>query len=761
MAGTKYKCNTCSWTISCITIVMTLSLLTWNVRGILHGADYVHHTLSQPVDVIALQEHWLPYDKVHHLNSFKDMKLVTYNCKYPKSNCSRGSDGLSILLNNKSLWKAQCVPVQSDYAIAVKLTQQHYCDVFVIACRLPSTNVLHSTYCNALNELMDVYDYLSVKGTTLIMGDLNSDICKRALSPRDKLLHSAISDRNLVHSLSVLPSNSSGYTCRSKNNMFLSMIDYILVPSCVTEHVTECTIIDTCPFSVSDHSPCYLSLTLTPAENGNHNVDYGISKWNKASEDDISFYQCIIEGYLNSYSLFHVNPNQQHNIDAYNDLITASLMHAGSRCIPHSKYRPYLKPFWKSNGLNDAHYYMRAARREWVSNGRPREDNSVLRSAYKDRKREFRRLYRISKRCNKKQMLKEIETSAELDVNSFYKTVRKQRARITNVPELHYDGENGSTPLDICRLWGKYYSDLAQPHSSEHFDNEFKDYISSFVDNIEQNVHSHDEDLEKQFTFPEVKEAVKSLSKNKSPGPDKITNEHMLYAGDTLITHLCVLFNKIVSHHYVPKEYRLGMVIPIYKGKNDKRDPRNYRGITLTSCLGKLFEKLLLKRIEIKLSKSQPDFPDLLQFGFRKEHGAIMSVLTLMESIQYYLQRDSPVFASFLDNEKAFDRIWHDGLFYKLYQLGVTGNTWKLLHHCYTNNYAFVSYQGEKSDSYIVRQGVGQGRVISSWFFLVFINDLITALREANCGIRVCGMDVPAVLLADDTALQQKVYNYR
>ncbi len=104
-------------------------------------------------------------------------------------------------------------------------------------------------------------------------------------------------------------------------------------------------------------------------------------------------------------------------------------------------------------------------------------------------------------------------------------------------------------------------------------------------------------------------------------------------------------------------EYKTGMVISIYKGKNDKNDPKNYRGITLTSCLGKLFEKLLLKRIEHKLLKSNPNFPDKLQFGFRKEHGAIMSAFTLMESIQYYNYRDSPVFAAFLD------RIWHDGLF--------------------------------------------------------------------------------------------------
>ena len=106
-----------------------------------------------------------------------------------------------------------------------------------------------------------------------------------------------------------------------------------------------------------------------------------------------------------------------------------------------------------------------------------------------------------------------------------------------------------------------------------------------------------------------------------------------------------------------------------------------------------------------------------------------------------------------MDNEKAFDRIWHNGLFLKLYEMGIKGKMWHLLYQSYTSSSAFVQYCGLKSNEFAIQQGVGQGRVLSSWFFLLFIDDLIRELRNLNSGIQVYGIDIPCILLADDTTL--------
>ena len=86
MSGRYMTC----FNIFCITLLMSLSLLTWNVRGILHGVDAVRYYFSQNSDLIAIQEHWLSPDNAHRLHSFDNLELITYNCE-SNYNHSRGS----------------------------------------------------------------------------------------------------------------------------------------------------------------------------------------------------------------------------------------------------------------------------------------------------------------------------------------------------------------------------------------------------------------------------------------------------------------------------------------------------------------------------------------------------------------------------------------------------------------------------------------------------------------------------------------------
>ena len=113
----------------------------------------------------------------------------------------------------------------------------------------------------------------------------------------------------------------------------------------------------------------------------------------------------------------------------------------------------------------------------------------------------------------------------------------------------------------------------------------------------------------------------------------------------------------------------------------------------------------------------------------------------------------SKLFVCFLDNQKAFDRIWHDGLFLKLKDLGVIGKLWNILFMSYKQASAHVQYNGFISNNFAISQGVGQGRVISAWFFSLYINDLISELKAVNSGISINDLNIRAILLADDTTL--------
>ena len=114
----------------------------------------------------------------------------------------------------------------------------------------------------------------------------------------------------------------------------------------------------------------------------------------------------------------------------------------------------------------------------------------------------------------------------------------------------------------------------------------------------------------------------------------------------------------------VPTESPTGIVLPLFKGKVLKASEKdNYRGTTLFPVVIKIFEMVILKRLE----KFANDYFSHLQFGFKNGTGCIEASFLINEAISYFVERGSKGFACFLDVHKAFDTVWIDGLFFKLF----------------------------------------------------------------------------------------------
>ena len=122
---------------------------------------------------------------------------------------------------------------------------------------------------------------------------------------------------------------------------------------------------------------------------------------------------------------------------------------------------------------------------------------------------------------------------------------------------------------------------------------------------------------------------IHSLPLRKAAGPDHITNEHLKFGGSELPTVFSALFNAILLSGHIPVSFRHGLIIPIPKGNNkDLSIPTNYRGVTLSSVIGKVFEKVLLHRLTEQQSHLNP-----LQGGFRSGFSCLHSAFILQESI--------------------------------------------------------------------------------------------------------------------------------
>ena len=162
-----------------------------------------------------------------------------------------------------------------------------------------------------------------------------------------------------------------------------------------------------------------------------------------------------------------------------------------------------------------------------------------------------------------------------------------------------------------------------------------------------------------------VIDAVYSMKAGKCPDDDGIHAEHFQNGPLILYIKLASLFNYMLSHAFVPRQFRFGTIIPIIKDKNgNASDVNNYRGITILPMISKVFEHVLKEKFANHLSTSP------YQFGFKRKKSTSHSLFCLKETINHYMEHGSRVYCSFLDASKAFDRLVHSGLFTKLIERG-------------------------------------------------------------------------------------------
>lgn len=130
-----------------------------------------------------------------------------------------------------------------------------------------------------------------------------------------------------------------------------------------------------------------------------------------------------------------------------------------------------------------------------------------------------------------------------------------------------------------------------------------------------------------------------------------------------------------------------------------------------------------------------------------------MTSFLLRESIFFAKENSSKLFVCFLDVKKAFDHVWHEGLFYKLYKSGISNQIYHLIVNMYTDMYSCVKYQGQRSYWFPVLQGTRQGGVLSPFLYLLYINDLLYQLESSGLGFCIYDINCCCPSVADDMLL--------
>ena len=187
------------------------------------------------------------------------------------------------------------------------------------------------------------------------------------------------------------------------------------------------------------------------------------------------------------------------------------------------------------------------------------------------------------------------------------------------------------------------------------------------------------------------------------------------------------------------------ILVPIYKNnKSNIHDKNNYRPIALATLTSKLFEYFILQQISPLLTTSSN------QFGFKRKHSTDQCVFLYKQAVSYYVNQNSPVFSTFLDASKAFDRVNHKLLFKKLSNRNIPACFVRLLAYWYSTQYMKVRWGNISSSPFTVSNGVRQGGVLSPYLFFLYMDDLSRKLNSVQSGCFVGSSLLNHLMFADD-----------
>ena len=247
-----------------------------------------------------------------------------------------------------------------------------------------------------------------------------------------------------------------------------------------------------------------------------------------------------------------------------------------------------------------------------------------------------------------------------------------------------------------------------------------------------------------RFSQDDIAKIIQNLDPNKAHGHDNISIRMLKICGPSIYKPLEMIFKQCIETVFFPSEWKKAYIVPIHK-KGDKQTLVSYCPVSLLPICGKILERLIFNEIfnffiENKLISSN-------QSGFKLGDSCINQLLSITHEIYKSFDVGLEVRSVSLDISKAFDKVWHDGIIYKLTQNGISEDLLNLLEDFLKERKQRVVLNGQVSTWKNINAGVPQGSILGPMLFLIFINDLTE------------GLTTNVKLFPDDTSLFSVVHD--
>lgn len=433
------------------------------------------------------------------------------------------------------------------------------------------------------------------------------------------------------------------------------------------------------------------------------------------------------------------------------DIITS----AAHVCVGTSLVKPNSNRWWRlAPSLHTLHSTYHSARRHYYQCRRRGIEGNPLSAVYETYK-QARDNFITSVRTAKRQCWDEMTAAVDDHESSegtrgkhkvvwskYKNTIPSKRTPLGSFTSPH----DGSLPHNTQQAINNLAQHIALTSSLPNdpaFDQSHHDMIENDIHRILSQPLTHM--ASPPFTLDDVKSVCSRVRLKTALGPDNISPYFLRHGGPALHSALFLFFSICFGHGFIPSAFVNANVVTLYKGDGSVNDPNNYRPIAITSVVMRVWERLIQPTLLDVMESAGIPAPH--QFGFTKQrstHDAIFRLLaTLVDSFEHVGQSNPFIPVVFVDIAKAYDRVWINGLLYKLHAIGIKGHLLHFFRAFLLNRTIQVVHSGHTSSTVSLTAGVPQGSVLAPFLFIIYIHSISAGIPRSIC----------MSLFADDIAL--------
>lgn len=674
-------------------MVQTLKLAVWNANGLCQHVHEVRAFLQiHKIDIMLISE--------THFTEKSYIKIPKYNIYNTNHPDGKAHGGTALIVKN------DVKHYETD-----KYATDHLQATSVAVDISTGTLTISAIYCPPKhnNKQQHFNDFFSTLGNRFIAGgDYNAKHTtwgSRITSSKGNELLATIRANNLSFISSGEPTYWPTDTQRLPD-----LLDFCITKGLNTSQIRAQTSLDLS----SDHSPVIVTIHSQIIRRQKQPTLY-------SRKTDWDLFRYHLDDLITLNVPLKTETHIEHAVETLTQSIqTAAWMATPDRNITHlNESCPVV--------VKEKIAYKRKLRAQWRMN-----KTAVNKQKLNKASKELKKLLYDLKNQGLQEYLENLSAS-DANAYSLWKATKRIKRPHQSIPPL----------LDVSGKWARDDKEKAAA---------FADYLDTVFQPYHLGDSEHDDEVVAYLSAPfqmalparsfKLKEVLavitKKINTKKAPGYDLITGKVLQEITTKCLKAITQIFNSILRLGYFPHQWKVAQIVMLLKPGKPPHAITSYRPISLLPILSKVFEKLLLKRLQPILDEMKiiPDF----QFGFRKQHGTIEQVNRIVNKISDDLEGKRYCSAAFLDISQAFDKVWHTGLLFKL-KKHISCDYYCILRSYLQGRHFFVKHHEEFTSLHQVSSGVPQGSILGPVLYLIYTADLPTSNQ------------VMTATFADDTAI--------